>query len=189
MNSYKTTISKAVETLKKGGIIVYPTDTVWGIGCDATNSEAIKRIYEIKRRSRSKSMIILVNSEKMIHQYVENPAHILLEEMTSSDTPTTAIFPKAIGLPDNLINADGSIAIRITSDLFCKELITQLGKPVVSTSANISNHAAPGIFSEIEDDILAKADYVSEYRREVTEKKNPSRIIRLNAQDKPERIR
>lgn len=189
MNTFDTSINQALITLKSGGIIVYPTDTVWGIGCDATNATSVERIYNIKQRSHKKSMIILMSSEDMLRLYVERPSELLLSEMKLSKAPTTAIFERATHLPSNLINENGTIAIRIASDSFCRKLIEQLGRPIVSTSANVSGKPTPSLYHEIDDSILSKADYVVEYAREFLEMKNPSQIIRLNEHGELERIR
>lgn len=189
MSEFKYTLAEAVAVLKTGGVILYPTDTVWGIGCDSTNEQAVSRIYEIKKRNQAKSLILLVADESMISDYAEHPSPLLLTEMKNAQSPTTAIFSHAINLPANLINQDGTIAIRIASDDFCTDLIRNLGKPVVSTSANISGNATPHFYFEIEKEIINGVDYVVDYRRDDSTKKDPSRIIRLNEHNELERIR
>ncbi len=189
MNDFSEDIIQCLVTLKEGGIILYPTDTIWGIGCDATNESAISRVFEIKKRSLSKSLIILVDSISMINEYIESPSNTLADYLRSAKTPTTAIFEKAKNLPGKLVNADGSIAIRIASDNFCKKLIGKFGSPIVSTSANISDKPSPKTFSEIEPEIIHLMDYTVVYRQKDHSIKNPSHIIRLNNQNEVERIR
>lgn len=182
-------IVRVSQILNDGGVILYPTDTIWGLGCDATNKEAIDKIYFFKHRSPFKSMIILVENPDMIHKYVNEPSPILIAAMTQSSTPTTGIFPNAKILPSNLINKDGSIGIRIASDEFCKELILRFGKPIVSTSANISDRPSPQNFSEIELSLVSQVDYTVYYRRDDVSKRVASAIIRLDENNQIERIR
>ncbi len=143
-NKMKEDILKASDVLKKGGIILYPTDTIWGIGCDATNEEAIKKIYRLKKRDEKKSMIILVAESEEIQSYVSKPSEKLLGFLALQEKPATAIFENAINLPSVIINQDGTIAMRIIKDDFCRELIKKLNAPLVSTSANISGENYPG---------------------------------------------
>lgn len=175
--------------LQQGHIILYPTDTIWGIGCDATDEFAISKIFELKHRSPHKSMIILVPNAEMVHEYTHNPSGKLLKEMTSAKAPTTGIFNHAKNLPSNLTNEDGSIAIRIASDDFCRELLMGFQKPIVSTSANISNKPSPQNFSEIDPELINLVDYTVFHQREDKSIKKPSHIIRLNEQGNVERIR
>ena len=165
MNEFENDIDKSLKTLQQGGILLYPTDTIWGLGCDATNKTAINTIFDIKHRNPNKSMIILVADVKMIQRYVENPSESLLQAMKNANTPTTAIFNNAKNLPANLTNKDRSIAIRIASDEFCRELISRFQKPLVSTSANISDSPSPQNFSEISPVLLSQVDYTVHYRR------------------------
>jgi L-threonylcarbamoyladenylate synthase len=174
-------VEKALQTLHTGGIILYPTDTVWGIGCDATNAEAIDRIYRLKKRDDSKSMIILVANEKDIINYTANADPAIFVQLQKTDRPTTVIYEKAKNLPNNLVNEDGSIAIRIVKESFCKTLIQKLGKPIVSTSANISGKPSPKSFSEIAGEIFRGVDYVVDYRQDDQTPAVPSRIIKINA--------
>lgn len=155
----KEEIIKSTEILKQGGIILYPTDTIWGIGCDATNSESINRIFQIKGREDSKSLIILASDMDMVAKYVKEipPMAISLDEV--NDKPMTIIYPNAINLPENLIAEDGTIAIRIPRCEFCRELIRKFGKPIVSTSANISGEKSPKNHSEISTQIKESVDY------------------------------
>src|SRR5436305_8010713 len=140
---FEKEVEAALISLKRGGVILYPTDTIWGLGCDATNSEAIKRIYNIKKREDSKSLIILVADERDILQYVAAPDPAVFDFIDEQIQPTTIIFDNAVNLPDNLVAEDGSIAIRLTKDEFCRHLIKRLQKPIVSTSANVSGQPYP----------------------------------------------
>lgn len=175
--------------LNKGGVILYPTDTIWGLGCDATNAEAVGRVFQIKRRSPFKSMIILVDSAEMIGRYVHHPSEVLINAMVSANTPTTAIFDNAQNLPTNAVNEDDSIAIRIATDEFCKNLIRHFKKPIVSTSANISSKPTPANYAEISPILLQRVDYTVHYRRDDISKKAPSSIIRLNLEGEVEKLR
>lgn len=163
--------------MKRGGVIVYPTDTVWGIGCDATCSEAVRRIYEIKRRTDSKALICLVADEEMLRHHVGSVPQAVSDSLSGFDRPTTVIYPEARNVAPELLAPDGSIGIRVTSEEFSCGLCKALGNAVVSTSANISGHPAPAIFSEISQEILAQADYVAASRRSDTSKSAPSRVI------------
>jgi len=165
--------------LKQGKLILYPTDTVWGIGCDATNEEAVKKIFNIKQRNESKSLIILVDSLEMLKQYVDELPDIMLEILEKFHKPTTVIYKNPKGLAKNLIANDNTVAIRIVQDKFCKELIHQLRKPIVSTSANISGKPTPKFFKEIEPSILDAVDYVVNLRQnEITN--SPSAIVKID---------
>ena len=187
-------IAQALETLRQGGIIVYPTDTVWGIGCDATNAEAVQRIYRLKQREDSKSMLVLLDSPAKLNYYVTDvpeTAWALLEASDYSENsdysehsdqkPLTIIYPGARNIAANLIAEDGSIGIRITHEPFSKALCEQLRHPLVSTSANISGHPTARFFHEIEQAVLDRADYVCRFRREDDVPCEPSSIIKVNA--------
>jgi len=181
----------AIKVLKQGGIIIYPTDTIWGIGCDATDEKAISRVFAIKQREEKKSLIILVDTIDMLARYVkEMPPHApdLIEY---AERPLTIIYPTAQNLPANLTGDDGSVAIRVVKNPFCKELIARLGKPVVSTSANISGSKPPAFFGEIDPILLQRADYVVNLRQ--NEKQHhapkPSVIIKLGMKGEMEFIR
>lgn len=189
MKKFEEDIEQSLAVLKNGGIILYPTDTIWGLGCDATNAEAVEKIYLIKKRAASKSMIILAADISMIRDYVANPSEQLLAIIERATEPTTVIFSNAKNLPANLVNEDGSIAIRKPADAFCNKLISAFKKPIVSTSANLSGTPPPQNFSEINDLIIQQADYVVHHRRDDQTKKNPSHIVRLNEQNEVERIR
>ena len=188
-NNFENDLKNCLRTLRSGDIILYPTDTIWGIGCDATNSKAVRKIFQLKKRAEKKSMIILVNDEPMIRKYVSNPSEKILDFISSAKKPTTAIFKNAINLPSNLINEDGSIAIRIVKDAFCVELILQLQKPLVSTSANISGEKFPENFNEVSYVIKNGVDYIVQHRQNDYSKNAPSSIIKLNDQDEIDIIR
>jgi L-threonylcarbamoyladenylate synthase len=175
----KEDLQKAFETLKKGGIILYPTDTVWGLGCDPTNAEAVKRLYEIKKRKDEKSMLILVNSIETIYSYIETVPEIGIQLIEVSDKPLTIIFPGAKNLAKNLIAPDGSIGIRVTQEEFSSALIKLFKKPIVSTSANISGEPTPGNFNQISDQIIGSVDYCVSYKRNENMNSKPSSIIKV----------
>ena len=177
----KEDISKALEVLQKGGVILYPTDTIWGIGCDATNEKAVQRIYSIKQREDSKSMLVLLHQASMLPGYVSEIPDVAWELIEVATDPMTIIYPGAKNLAPNLVSSDGSIGIRITSDEFCQALISRFRKPIVSTSANISGQASPGYFLEIDPTILEQVDYVVEWRQEEMARAKPSSIIKLGA--------
>ncbi len=174
-------INNALEVLRKGGVILYPTDTVWGLGCDATNANAVKRIYEIKKRADNKSMILLSDSVNRLFSYVENIPELAEQLIELSDKPLTIILEGAKNLAENVINKeDKSVGFRVVNDEFCQKLIFQFRKPIVSTSANISGEPTPTIFDEISDEIKNSVDYVVEYRQDDTLKAKPSGIIKLS---------
>ena len=176
-------IRMAVETMRKGGVILYPTDTVWGIGCDATNAEAVKRVYEIKQRDDSKALICLVDSDARMQRYfrsVPDVAWQLIDSMKDGDAkPTTLILDGAINLAENLIAEDGSVGIRITNEPFSKELCYRFQKAIVSTSANISGEPAAQNYCDIDPRIIEAVDYVCWSRRQEHKPHTPSSIIKL----------
>ena len=172
-------LKKAVEILKSGGIILYPTDTIWGIGCDATNSEAVKRIYDIKKREDSKSMLVLMENPALLDRYVNDVPEIAWDLVEITTTPLTVIYPNAKNLAQNLIAEDGSIGIRFTKEKFTTQLLQRFRRPLVSTSANISGENSPAFFDEISEEIITKVDYVVEYRQDDTTPAKPSSIIKL----------
>lgn len=153
-------INKAYQVLKRGGIILYPTDTIWGIGCDATNYDAIQRIYKLKQRTESKSMISLVSDFKMLNQYVEEVPEVAYKILKYAQKPTTIIYDRPLHVAENLIAEDNTLAIRVVREGFSHKLIQKFKKPIVSTSANISTQASPKSFQEINDRILKGVDYV-----------------------------
>ncbi|WP_300601416.1 L-threonylcarbamoyladenylate synthase [Niabella sp.] len=178
MHSFEQDIKKSVSILEQGGVILYPTDTVWGLGCDATNAEAVAKIYAIKKRSDSKAMIVLVTGERDIMQYTAAADLSLFDYLETVERPTTVIYEHGIGFAENLTAEDGSIAIRICGDEFCRALIKRFGKPIVSTSANVSGEATPARFDAISSTIRDQADFVVEHRRDDHTPHQPSSIIR-----------
>lgn len=171
----------ALAALRSGGVILYPTDTVWGIGCDATNAEAVARIYRIKRRAESKSMILLVDSVARVENYVMDMPGVAYDLIDVADRPTTIIYDRAKNLPDNLTAEDGSVAIRVTNEEFSNALCFRAHVPLVSTSANLSGRPTPHCFSEIEPEIIEAVDYVVRFRRDDNRRAEPSSIIKLGA--------
>lgn len=186
-------IKKAVETMRKGGVILYPTDTVWGIGCDATNAEAVKRVYEIKQRDDSKALICLVDSDARMQRYFRNVPDVawqLVDSLKEGDgKPTTLILDGAINLAENLIAEDGSVGMRITNEPFSKELCFRFQKAIVSTSANISGEPAAQNYCDIDPRIIEAVDYVCWSRRQEHKPHTPSSIIKLKENGEVEIIR
>jgi translation factor SUA5 len=172
-------IKKTCEVLQAGGIILYPTDTVWGIGCDATNEEAVKKVYELKRRVDNKAMLVLTDNPAKLNMYVSRIPDIAWDLIEVADKPLTIIYPKAKNLAANLLADDQSVGIRITNETFSKTLCERFRKPIVSTSANISGQPSPSNFNEISEEIKAGVDYVVNFRQEEIIKANPSGIIKL----------
>jgi L-threonylcarbamoyladenylate synthase len=179
MTDFKEDITNALETLRKGGVILYPTDTIWGIGCDATNADAVKRVYEIKQREDTKSMLVLLENPNLILSYIEEMPEVAWDLIEFAEKPTTIIYDKAKNLPINLIAEDGSIGIRITNEAFTQQLIQRFRKPLVSTSANVSGQPSPQNFDSISDEIKSKVDYIVKYRQEERANPQPSSIIKL----------
>jgi len=175
----KEEIKKTLAYLESGKIILYPTDTIWGIGCDATNYQAVDRIYRLKQRVESKSMIILLDDAAKLPLYIKEVPEITMDLVGSISSPLTVIYQGAQGLAKNVIAADGSIAIRITKDEFCAELIRQFGKPIISTSANVSGTIDPVTFSQIPEVIKNGVDYAVDHHRDRIVKAKASRIIKL----------
>jgi len=171
----------SLEILRKGGLILYPTDTVWGIGCDATNPEAVDKIYALKQRPANRSMIVLLADQRDVNRYTGIPQHYISEYLEHSSRPTTVIYECALGLAENLIAEDGSIAMRIVQDDFCRHLIKRFRKPLVSTSANISGETTPENFKGISAAIIQGVDYVVKYRQSDKSKGIPSALIRFNS--------
>ena len=172
-------LRKALDVIKKGGIILYPTDTIWGIGCDSRNSEAVKRIYELKKRADSKSMLVLVNNEAALERIVDEVPDVAWELLEAAVNPLTVIYDGAKGVAPELIADDGSIGIRITKEPFSQQLSQRLGAPLVSTSANVSGEKAPQNFSEISEEIKNGVDYIVNYRQTDNAPHSPSHIIKL----------
>ena len=178
--SIEEDIKESLNTLRQGGIILYPTDTIWGLGCDPTNSAAVEKIFKIKSRVESKGLIILADGLSMIDRYVKDIPQIVYELADVSDTPLTIIYPKGKNLAAGVCSEDESIAIRICHDEFCMELINRFRKPIVSTSANLSGKPSPVNFDEIEKTIIDKADFVVNYRQNDRSKGYASPVIKVN---------
>lgn len=175
----KEDIQNCLNTLREGGIILYPTDTVWGIGCDASNPQAIQKIYDLKGRSSSKALITLVGSEVMLERTVINMPEIAWDLIESANRPLTLIYDEVKGIAPNAIAEDGSCGIRLTKDTFCQQLIQRLGKPIISTSANVSGEETPKDFRSISDTILKGVDFVVNYRQNEATSQKSSNIIKL----------
>lgn len=173
-------LQKALEVLKSGGIILYPTDTIWGIGCDATKADAVEKVYALKNRVDSKSMIVLLDEEAKLNRFVKDVPGLAWDILEMSEEPLTIIYDDARNLAPNVIAEDGSVGIRVTHDAFCQQLIRKFGRPIVSTSANISGEMAPRNFSEIAEEIKKGVDYVVAYRQLETRKAQASKIIKLS---------
>lgn len=178
---FREEVRRCAEIMKKGGIVLYPTDTVWGIGCDATNSEAVKRIYALKKRTDSKAMIVLVNGLPMLERYVEEVPEVAYELLDAAVSPLTVVYDKGINLAPELLAADGSVGVRLTGERFSSALCRALGRPVVSTSANISGAPSARFFSEIAPEIVEGVDFIPNYRRSDTTAHRPSSVIKLSA--------
>ena len=174
----QTEIENTLATLKRGGLILYPTDTVWGIGCDATNADAIDKIYALKKRAESKSMICLVHDFKMLNQFVEEIPEVAYDILKYAAKPTTIIYDDPIRIATNIIASDNSLAFRVVKDQFCEKLLRKFRKPIVSTSANISGKATPLSFAEISDEIKNGVDYVVNFNQK-EKRGTPSAIIKL----------
>jgi L-threonylcarbamoyladenylate synthase len=182
MKQFEEDIKACVKTLEEGGVILYPTDTVWGLGCDATNEQAVEKIYALKKRSESKSMIALLAEELDLLHYVASPpfdVETLLAKY--NDRPTTVIYPQALQVASNAIAADGSMAFRICKEEFCYALLKRFRKSIISTSANISGEPTPKFFNEISEEVKAGTNYIVNYRRDDETPKQPSRILKWDA--------
>lgn len=173
-------VEKALLVLQDGGVIVYPTDTIWGLGCDAINEKAIQKIYSIKGRADSKSLIILLTDARDLLHYVAAPDPAVFDFIEQQNKPTTIVFENAISLPEKVLAADGSVAVRIVADDFCRHLIKRLRRPVVSTSANRSGEPSPQCFNNISEAIKSAADYVVQWRQNEITPAQPSRIVKWN---------
>ncbi len=178
MFPYDDDINTCIKILNQGGLILYPTDTVWGIGCDASNEKAVGRIFELKKRADSKAMIVLVENERSILNYVAVNDLLVFDYIKGIHKPTTVIYPNAKNLASNLLASDGSVAIRICKDKFCQELLSKFGKAIVSTSANISTYPTPLCFNDISLDITEGVDYIVKFRQDETEMQQPSAIVK-----------
>lgn len=185
----KRDIDESLQALHKGGVILYPTDTVWGIGCDATNPEAIHKVFRIKQRDMSKKMILLLDRIERLPSYVELIPDVAFDLIEQSIKPLTIIYPRAKNLPDEIVHDDGSVAIRITHDFFCKKLIFRLRKPLVSTSANISGAPVPSSFDDIDPVIKSSVDYYTKHTRLKPVSSRPSEIVKVKPGNVVEVIR
>lgn len=189
MSEFDADIEHCLGVLEQGGTILYPTDTIWGIGCDATNAEAVEKVFTIKDRPENKSMIVLVADEKDLLQYVADLDPAIFDFLGKTSRPTTVIYNTAVGLASNVINENGSVAIRVVQDKFCRHLIKRFRKPIVSTSANISGDPSPKKFSEILNHIITAVDYVVTYRQNDETENSASAIVKLGNDGVPVYIR
>lgn len=178
MEDFLPDIEKCLEVLHAGGVILYPTDTVWGLGCDATNPAAVEKIFAIKKRAEAKSLIVLLAAERDVLQYVTAPDLAVFDYLDSVSKPTTVIYDGVIGLASNTLAADGSAGIRIVKEPFCKHLLKRFRKPLVSTSANISGESTPSHYKEISEAVKSSVGYIVQYRRNDSSPAQPSSVIR-----------
>ncbi len=189
MVDFEQDIRNCIKTLEQGGSILYPTDTVWGLGCDALNEAAVAKLFLLKKRPKEKSVIILLADARDIFQYVAAPPPDIVELIEQFKQPTTVIYEGALDIATGVVHESGTVAIRVTADPFCKALIKRFRRPIVSTSANTSGHATPVNFNEIESSVIRQVDYVVQYRRDDLSGAKPSRLIRLNDDGIPEILR
>lgn len=179
-NEYSEDIKNSLAVLRTGGIILYPTDTIWGLGCDSTNADAVKKIYKIKKRDDSKSLIVLVNSIDMLSRYVDNVPDVALQIAGITEKPLTIVYDKGRNLAEGVASSDGSVGIRVCHDPFCDDLITAFRKPLVSSSANVSGEEPPAVFDDISDEILSSVDYVCRYKQDDLTKARASSVIKVS---------
>jgi L-threonylcarbamoyladenylate synthase len=177
---FNTDIEACLRVLESGGLILYPTDTIWGIGCDATNEAAVEKIFTLKKRIETKALIVLIADERSLLQYVASPHIEVFDYIQGVSKPTTIIYENAIGLASNLLAEDGSVGIRICADEFCKHLIKRFRKPIVSTSANVSGFPPPKVFSDIDIAVKEGVDYMVHYRQDDTVPVEPSAVVKCN---------
>jgi L-threonylcarbamoyladenylate synthase len=177
---FNTDIEACLRVLESGGLILYPTDTIWGIGCDATNEAAVEKIFTLKKRIETKALIVLIADERSLLQYVASPHIEVFDYIQGVSKPTTIIYENAIGLASNLLAEDGSVGIRICADEFCKHIIKRFRKPIVSTSANVSGFPPPKVFSDIDIAVKEGVDYVVHYRQDDTIPVEPSAVVKCN---------
>jgi L-threonylcarbamoyladenylate synthase len=182
-------VAAALKIVQQGGIILYPTDTIWGIGCDATNTEAVQKIYRLKQRDEAKSMIILLDNDNKLQSYISDVPELAYDLIEFAENPLTLVMPGAKNISPALIAADGSVGVRISDHPFCQQLIQRLRKPLVSTSANISGKPSPQYFSQVDQEIIDGVDYVVDIDQHSMEIKNPSTIMRLSPNGSFEFIR
>jgi L-threonylcarbamoyladenylate synthase len=182
---FENDILRCLDVLRQGGIILYPTDTIWGIGCDATNPDAVAKIFDLKRRPATKSMIVLLADPRDVIRYTSRPEPYITEYLEKTKKPTTVIYENALGLAENLISEDGSIAMRIVREDFCRHLIKRFRKPLVSTSANMSGELAAENFAGIAEEIKQGVDYVVKYRQTDDQPARASAVVRFNKSGEP----
>lgn len=174
-------IQQAAETMRRGGLVLYPTDTVWGLGCDATNEAAVRRIFELKRRADNKALIVLIDSVDNLWRYVDEVPAVAEELLEAAVDPLTVVYDHGRGLASNLLGADGSVGIRITRERYSNALCRAMRRPVVSTSANIAGCPTPRIYAEIGRELIDGVDYVAGYRRDDTSEHKPSSVVKLSS--------
>jgi L-threonylcarbamoyladenylate synthase len=179
----------SLEVLMRGGTILYPTDTIWGIGCDATNQDAVNNLLKIKGRCDDKGLLILVDDPERLSEYVAEVPDIAWELVAVTEEPLTIVYPQGINLPANVLHNDGSVGIRVTLDAFCRELVKRFRRPVISTSANLAGEPFPSAFAEISEEIKSRVDYIVSWRQNDRTVKNPSPILKLGAKGEIEIIR
>jgi len=185
----KEDLNQALETLKQGGLILYPTDTIWGIGCDATNAEAVEKVFALKGRDKNKSLIVLLHSDNQLASYVQEIPDVAYQLIEVTDRPLTIIYSQAKNLAPNAVAEDGSIGIRIVDHPFCQQLLQRFRKPIISTSANISGEPTAANFDEISDEIKKGVDYVVKFGQHDTKKGSPSVVMKLDPSGKFEFLR
>ncbi|HEY0272844.1 MAG TPA: L-threonylcarbamoyladenylate synthase [Chitinophaga sp.] len=189
MEVFEQDLTAALAVLRAGGTILYPTDTIWGLGCDATNENAVRKIFDLKQRPAHKSLVLLLADVKAIFQYVAHPHPDLANILAGFDRPTTVIYDGALQLAPSAVNADGSVAIRLVQEPFCRHLVKRLRKPLVSTSANLSGQPSAATFAAIDPAVKAGVDYVVQYRRQDTTSAAPSRIVKIRPDGSLDMIR
>lgn len=191
MNSEKFNeeVEKTVQVLKSGGTLLYPTDTVWGLGCDAENQEAVERIYEIKGKREGKSFIVLVNNEQLLHRYSEKFPEICYDLIDAADSPLTIVYPNAQNVAQGVAAEDGSLGMRLTKHRFTEKVIQKLGRGLVSTSANLSGQPTDGSFDQIPEEIKSKVDYIVDWERDQTNSNKPSSVIKIGPKGEVEVLR
>lgn len=182
-------LNQALETLKNGGLILYPTDTIWGIGCDATNKEAVEKVFALKGRDKSKSLIVLLHSDNQLAGYVHEVPEIAYELIEATDRPLTIVYSKSKNLPENVVAEDGSIGIRIVEHPFCQQLLQRFRKPIISTSANLSGAPSATSFNDIADEIKTGVDYIVKFGQQDKSEGKPSVIMKVDPSGKFEFLR
>jgi L-threonylcarbamoyladenylate synthase len=189
MSAYETDIKNCMNFMQQNGVILYPTDTIWGLGCDVMDVEAIRKIYDIKKRDEHKSFVLLMTDVKQLNQFIASPLPNLDSIFVQFEQPTTIIYPDAINLPNEVMGPNQTIAVRITKDPFCRSLIKRLRRPIVSTSANLSGQQSPLFFERIDEEIKQNADYIVKWRQKDTTPSQASTIYKLNKDGSLDKIR